>query len=78
MLETHKRMEGYAELTERKNDLLREIKARQFEEANRCVSERDVERYPDGQSYGESQLESNDTDATHADAPIRSNPSPAA
>ena len=24
----------------------------------RCVSERDVERYPDGQSYGESQLES--------------------
>ena len=58
MLETHKRMEGYAELIERKNDLLRAIKALQFEEANRCVSERDVERYPDGQSYGESQLES--------------------
>jgi hypothetical protein len=51
-------MEGYAELIERKNELLRAIKALQFEEANHCVSERDVDRYPDGQSYGESQLES--------------------
>ena len=58
MLETHKRMESYAELIERKNELLRAIKALQFEEANHCVSERDVDRYPDGQSYGESQLES--------------------
>ena len=58
MLETHNKMEGHTELIERKNDLLRAIKALQFEEANRCVSERDVESHPDGQSYGESQLES--------------------
>ena len=58
MLETHKRMESYAELIERKNELLRAIKALQFADANRRVSERDVERYPNSQSYGESQLES--------------------
>ena len=58
MLETHKRMEGYAELIERKNELLRAIKALQFDEANRRVAERDVEIHPNSQSYGESQLES--------------------
>ena len=58
VLETHKRMETHAELIDRNNELQRAIKALQFDEANRRVSERDVERYPDGQSYGESQLES--------------------
>ena len=58
MLETHKRMETHAELIERKNELLRAIKALQFDEANRRVAERDVEIHPNSQSYGESQLES--------------------
>jgi hypothetical protein len=47
-------MESLAELTERKTQVLRAIKALQFEEANHRVSERDVERYPISQSYGES------------------------
>jgi hypothetical protein len=41
----------YAEFIDRKNELLRAIKALQFDEANRRVAERDVEIHPNSQSY---------------------------